>query len=251
MIYRTVAALIVLFWLVMTTLLIRNEVDPEDSRLREVPLTHVLKLLYLHEQPSHLRIYAGGTPIGHLSFQPRKDKETGDRLLEFTCMIQLQVPDRQRISWNGVLRMSDNYELLQSDWGVALEDPGSLRLEVQTHASVPTAHVTVRTKERVIQEMDVALNESGMANLANQFGAGTEFLAILQQARTQAQNKAKPIIRARQSSIRYRGEQTETYLVSIEQNGQTLIQSQFSQLGHVLQAKTFLGYTLQPDDMVP
>src|SRR5262245_7266621 len=64
MIYRTAAALIVVFWLVMTTLLIRNEVNPEDSRLREVPVTHVLKLLYLHEQPSHLRIYAGGTPIG-------------------------------------------------------------------------------------------------------------------------------------------------------------------------------------------
>jgi len=251
MIYRTVAALIVVFWLVMTALLIRNETNPEDSRLREVPLTHVLKLLYLHEQPSHLRIYAGGTPIGHLSFQPRKDKETGDRVVEITCMIQLQIPDRHRISWDASLRMSPDYELLQSNWGLALQDPGTLRLEVQTQAGVPTAHVAIRTKDRVIQETDVALNESGLTDLARQFGAGTEYVAILQQAKVQAQAQAKPVIRARQSSIRYRGELTETYLVSVEQNGQTLIQCQVSQLGHVLQAKTFLGYTLQPDDLVP
>ena len=99
--------------------------------------------------------------------------------------------------------------------------------------------------------MDVATNEAGVSDLAHQLGTGSEFLAILQQAKSQARAQSKPIIRARQSSIRYRGERTETYLVSIEQNGQTLIQCQFSQLGHVLQAKTLLGYTLQPDDLLP
>jgi len=251
MIYRTVAALIVLFWLLMTTLLIRNEVNPEDSSVREVPISHVLKILYLHEQPSHLRIYAGGTPIGHLSFQPRTDKDTGIRVAEFTGTVQLQMPDRRRISWDGSLRMSPDYELLQSNWGVALHDPEFLRLEVQSATGEPKAHVTVRTKDRVLQEMDVATNEAGIMDLAHQFGAGAEFFAIVQQAKTQAKTQAKPVIRARQSSIRYRGERTETYLVSVEQNGQTLIQCQFSQLGHILQAKTLLGYTLQPDDLLP
>jgi hypothetical protein len=257
MFYRTVATLIVLFWLVMTTLLIRNEVNPEDSRVREVPLSHVLKILYLHEQASDLRIYAGGTAIGHLRVHPRNHKETGDRLLEFTGTIQLQVPDRRRISWDGVLRMTPGYEMRQSTWGVTLHDPGFLRLEVDAQSGLPTAHVSIHTKnqatqqDHIMQEMDVALDESGLANLAHQFGAGAEFLAIVQQARSQAQTQAKPIIRARQSSIRYRGERTETYLVSIEQNGQTLIQCHFSQLGQVLQARTLLGYTLQPDDVLP
>ena len=78
MIYRTVAALIVFFWILMTTLLIRNEVNPEDSRVREVPLTHVLKLLYLHEQASDLRIYAGGTAIGHLRVHPHRHRREGE-----------------------------------------------------------------------------------------------------------------------------------------------------------------------------
>jgi hypothetical protein len=147
--------------------------------------------------------------------------------------------------------MSRDYETRQSEWGLTLHDPGFMRLEVQTKADVPTAHVTVRTKDRVLQETDVAMNESGIANLAQQFGAGAEALTLMQQARTQAESQGKPTIRARQSSIRYRGERTETYLVSIEQNGQTLIHCHFSQLGQVLQAKTVLGYTLQPDDLLP
>jgi hypothetical protein len=251
MFYRTVATLIVFFWLVMTTLLVRNEVNPEDSRVREVPLNHVLKVLYLHEQASHLKIYAGGTPIGHLSFQPRIDKETSERLIEFTGSILLQVPDRRRVSCDGTLRMTPDYEMRSSVWSVTLQDPGFLRLEVQAQADLPKAHVSIRTKDRVMQELDVALSESGLTGLAHQFGAGAEFLTVLQQAKTQAQTQAKPTIRARQSSIRYRGERTETYLVSIEQNGQTYIQCHFSQLGHVLQAKTLLGYTLQPDDLLP
>jgi hypothetical protein len=251
MIYRTVAAVIVLFWMVMTTLLIRNEVNPEESRVLEVPLTHVLKHLFLHEQPSDLRIYAGGTPVGHVRFQPRNQKETGERVIEFTGSIQVQVPDRRRLSWDGALRMSSNYDLLRSDWGLTLQDPGFMRLEVRTKAGDPAAHFMIRDKDRVLQEMDVALSEAGLADLAKQFGAGGEMLTAVQQAKAQAQRQAQPIIRARQSSIRYRGERTETYLVSIEQNGQTLIQCQFSQLGQVLQARTLLGYTMQPDDLLP
>jgi hypothetical protein len=76
MIYRTVAALIVCFWILMTTLLIQNEVNPEDSRVREVPLTNVLKLLYLHEQASDLKIYAGGTAHRPSPCSPRTMRRT-------------------------------------------------------------------------------------------------------------------------------------------------------------------------------
>jgi hypothetical protein len=251
MIYRTVAALIVIFWMVMTTLLIRNEVNPEDSRLREVPITLVLKLLFLHEQPSDLRIYAGGTPVGHVRFQPRNNKDTGERIVEFTGSIQVQAPDRRRLSWDGTLRMTPSYELVRSDWGVTLQDPGFMRLEVRTKADEPFAHIMIRSKDRILQEMDVALSEAGLTNLAQQFGVGGEIFAVLQQAKAQAKTQTNPTIRARQSSIRYRGERTETYLVSIEHNGQTLIQCQFSQLGQILQAKSPLGYTMQPDDLLP
>jgi hypothetical protein len=47
------------------------------------------------------------------------------------------------------------------------------------------------------------------------------------------------------------GERIQTYLVSIGQNGQTLLEADISQLGQILRAKTLIGYTLMPDDLVP
>jgi hypothetical protein len=50
MLNRLFSAAIVIFWCVMTFLLIKNEVAPEGSNVSEVPIAHVLKLIYLHEQ---------------------------------------------------------------------------------------------------------------------------------------------------------------------------------------------------------
>jgi hypothetical protein len=252
MLYRFAAFVIVTFWLVMTSLLVLNEIHPEGSSVQQVPLPHVMKVLYLHEQPSDLRIYAGNTSIGYMRLHPHIDKETGDRLLEITGNLQMQLGEsHSRIVCDGILTMSPAFDLKKTDWSIAMQDPGGLRLQIQTQATSPTAHLILRTKDQIIQESDVALNESGFSGVMQQFGATPEMLAMVDQAKTTAKAQAPPVIRARQSSLRYRGERTDTYLVSIEQNGQTLIECHFSQLGQVLYAKTLLGYTLQPDDVIP
>ena len=38
---------------------------------------------------------------------------------------------------------------------------------------------------------------------------------------------------------------------TIEQSGQTLLEFDVSQLGQILRAKTLIGYSLAPDDVVP
>src|SRR5687768_8691289 len=124
MLHRLLSVFIVGFWLVMTYLLIRSEIDPGGSKLREVPIGHVLKTLFLHEQPSDLGIYSGSTLIGHLRVHPKSDEETGQRSLEFTGTVQvrLQPEERRRISWDGLLRMSSTYAVEQSEWGFTLHD---------------------------------------------------------------------------------------------------------------------------------
>jgi hypothetical protein len=252
MVYRFAAFVIVAFWLVMTGLLVMNEIHPEGSSVQEVPLPHVMKVLYLHEQPSDLRIYAGNACIGYLRVIPHVEKETDDRLLEITGNLQMQLGDsRSHIAWSGIMTMSPRFEMKKTDWSLTLQDSASTRLQLQTRADSPKAHLIVRSKDQIIQESDVALNETGFSGVMQEFGATPEMLAMVETAKATAKAQAPPTIHARQSSLRYRGERTETYMVSIEQNGQTLIQCHFSQLGQVLYAKTLLGYTLQPDDVIP
>jgi hypothetical protein len=247
MLYRSFAALIVAFWLVMTVLLIRNEIDPEDSRVREVPVAHVMKVLFLHQQRSSLRIYAGGAPMGHFMFEPKLERESGLRTLDFTGTMQMstETQPRQRVSWDGTLWLDDALAVRQSGFRFTV-DPSVFQLEVKTRAE-EEAHVVIRAQGRTVFEKDLALTEAGLDGLARQYGADAQVSALLRQPAA----RTPPTVRARLSSLRLRGERTETYLVTVEQGGQTLFEAHFSQLGHLLSAKTLLGHTLLPDDFLP
>jgi len=58
-------------------------------------------------------------------------------------------------------------------------------------------------------------------------------------------------IKARQSTLAVPGGRMDTYLVTMETNGQTLLECHVDQLGRIVQASTLLGYTLSPDSTTP
>ena len=88
------------------------------------------------------------------------------------------------------------------------------------------------------------MDEAGFAGLMKQVGATGDVAGMLQQPAA----KIQPVVRARLSSLKFRGENLETYLISVEHNGQVYLEGHFSQLGVVLQAKTLLGYTLRTEE---
>lgn len=266
MLQRFAASLIIIFWFVMTLLLVRNEISPDASRLREVPIAHVLKLLYLHEQPSDLTVYNGPTSIGSVRLHPRIDRESQTRTLDLSGDLHLKLGPEQktRFNWLGQLEMTPTYDIKQSRWSVTILEPGFLRAEVETPAGSKTAHYSLRTrdpnpaggppKDRIISEGEMPVGQGGLAglsNLAGQFNLGVNLEALTKQAQQQVQQQAPPVIKARQSTLNWRGEKTETFVVTIEQNGQMLVEAHISQLGQVLMARTVLGYSLRSSDLVP
>jgi hypothetical protein len=254
MLYRLVSVAIVVFWLLMTTLLIRNEVNPGGSSLREVPVTHVFKQLFIHEQRSNLRIYNGGTPIGFVYMYPHVEKDTEARILELngTLLLDVGPNKKQRISWETVFQMGPAFEVECSEYRIRLHDPGDLLAEVRSRADQPLVHARLSSKDGVV-EFDMPLNQSGIEGVAQRFGATGDVLTTLQQLLGGAQQSGpntKPQIRARQSSLRLDNEQrTETFLVSVEYNGQKYLECHFSQLGQALKATTYFGYTLQDESL--
>ena len=249
MLSRLVAFLIVTFWFVMTLMLVRNEVAPDASAVREVPISHVLKLVYLHEQPSDLAVYNGPNWIGSLRLIPRIEQDTQTRLLDATGDLQLALGpgSRTRLNWIGLLEMTPDYQLKHSKWSVTVLEPGYLKAELESFGEGSKPRFSLRTHEGVVGEGDVPTDENALSSLAKQFNLGANFDDLMKQGREQA----PPTIHARQSSLRWRGEKTDTFLVTIEQNGQTLLKAHFSQLGQVLQAETLVGYTLRSTDLVP
>src|SRR5205809_1906998 len=133
MTYRIVCILVVGFWLTMAGLLLKTELHPGKSRLREVRMEHVVKVLFDHEQQSDLTIYSERARLGHLRIYPHRDKETGQRLLDFDGNLQLRLPTlpKQRFSWNGVVEMDASLATQLFDVTFKMEEPISYSAETR------------------------------------------------------------------------------------------------------------------------
>lgn len=249
MLSRFVSASIVLFWMVMTFLLVRNEIAPDHSTVREVPLWHVLKLVYLHEQPSDLTILNGQATVGSIRLQPRIDRENNLRCLDISgdFRIELGVGQKSRFSGLGLFEMTPAFDLRHTKWNVAMTEPAHVRMEIERYADQPTTRFLVKSGEQTLAEGEVPEGESGLTSMARQFGMADAVNSIISQKNQQT----PPTIRARQSTLTFRGERTDTYLITVEQNGQNLIEAHVSQLGQVLLAKTLIGYSMRLDSYGP
>jgi hypothetical protein len=247
MVYRVAAIFIVLFWLTMTGLLVRKEAWPADSTLREIPVSHVVKLLFLHEQTSELNIVSEKFQLGHLRIQPRVNKETAARVIEFSGYVQLPIPGsaRQRVAWNGEWEMEKTLGTRRFRLGVTMHDPEEVRAEVTIIPAANRAHYELRGTGGLIEQQDYSLDEAGLREVLRFLGVDQMLLP------TMPIRDTPPTVKARQSSMIIHGEHIDTYLVTIEHNDQTLLEIHVSQLGQILQAKTILGYTLAPNDIAP
>jgi hypothetical protein len=67
----------------------------------------------------------------------------------------------------------------------------------------------------------------------------------------QTASTPQPAFRAWKSSMQIHGQKLETYRVAVEHGGQTLLEFQVNQIGQILHAKTFLGYTAAAEDVIP
>lgn len=248
MMVRFAAVLIVLFWMTMTALLIRNEVSPELSGVRVVPMSNVLKLLYQREQPSDLIIYDDAMRVGNLRLHPTNRLEDKARLLEFTGTIHLRLPGpRRRLSWNGLFEMDSLFTMDRFSLEVTVHEPSDLTGKLEVVTREKRAHFTLLVNGSEQEHEEFTLDEAGVAKVIAKLGGDPE---ILKTVRGQTAG-FRPEITARRSSLKILNEETETFLIVVQQSGQTLLECHLDQVGKVIRARTAIGYTLAPSGVTP
>lgn len=248
MLYRALAVLVVVFWLTMIGLLVRKEAGPAGSALREVPVEHVVKLILVHGEESDLSIYSEKLRLGRLRIRPQMHKGDRSRVVEFLGNLQILIPgmERQRVEWKGDLELEKDLQLRRFTIDLSFRETGA-------RATPAYAQIIVAPAENLLtctwldQTLTYTLDDAGRQK------ALREMLdpALLQMVQGQTKSMTPPVIKALQSSMPYHGQRIDTYLVTIEQSGQTLLSIDVSQLGTILRVKTLLGYSLAPDDLVP
>lgn len=246
--YRVASILIVVFWLTMTALLLRNEVKPGDSALREVPAGHVVKLLLHHHQRSELSIMGEKMRLGTLQIDPQGKREDGLKVIDFRGRLLISVPggERQSVAWDGEVEMNKDLAIQRFRIGVTMHDTGKLRSEVTVLPGENVAHYTLSSEKGILERQDYSLDERGARDVMQQLNIDASMLPVGPMTQTKA-----PVIKAQQSSIQTHGERMDTYLVTVESNGQTWLEFHVDQLGHIVQASTLLGYTLVSGDFAP
>jgi hypothetical protein len=253
MLYRTAAVFIVLFWLTMTGLLVHQELHPGESAFREIPVSHVVKLIFMHRQeqqhPTPLLITSDKQRIGEVRLVPKVDPETQDHNFEVHGYLQIAVPGsrRERIDFSGVVNMDKLLNIKRIDLSVKTRAPNDMETVVQILPPSNLARYEVRSRGLVADRQDFTLDEQGARAVLEHAGVDPSLLPISWKAQAAAEYTAK----ARLSSLSVHGGQMDTYLVTVESNGQTLLECHVDQLGRIVHASTLLGYTFAPEDITP
>jgi len=254
MLYRTLAILVVAFWLTMIGLLVRKESGAAGSALREVPVGHVMKLLLMHEQKSALQISSEKQRLGYLQIHPQMRKGERSRVIDFSGHVQVMIPgmERQRVKWDGELELEKSLATRRFVIRLTFSDPAQrppLDHRVQITVEPPRNLLTWTLLGRdSLPDLPrtYTLDDDGMQKALREIDP-----ALPQMIQTQTKSMSPPVIRAHQSSMLIHGQRLDTYLVSIEQSGQTLLEFDVSQLGEILRAKTLIGYSLAADNLMP
>jgi len=249
MLYRTAAVLIVVFWLAMTALLIRKELSPGATELREVPVSHVLKMMFQHGEASDLILHSDRQMVGQLRFHPQIRKEDGARVMEYSGRVMFTLPGapRQRVSWAGDFELNRALELRSARLQFNVSEPATYAVHLMADPVAKQLHYETRSGGYTLHRGEYTLDAEGALTWLREQGIDPALgeLAALN-------HDAQPAtFRAWQSSMEIHSQRLETYRVALEYGGQTLMEFHVNQIGQILQAKTFLGYTAAPENVIP
>jgi hypothetical protein len=163
--------------------------------------------------------------------------------------VQIHIPGakRERIGWEGHLHMDKLLSVEEFELTVFTHLPTDLESKIVIVPKENVAHYELRASHGTVEHQDYTLDERGARAALQQLGVDPSYLPISKKQTVAAAFE----IKARQSTLALHGEQMDTYLVTVESNGQTLLECHVDQLGRIVRANTLVGYTLTPDEITP
>lgn len=192
-------------------LLVRLVVSPESSGLLEVPVSHVVRMLFVGGQTSELSIFENGRPTGSFSLRPEPAPKGPGRTLQFSGNLALALPfmARQRFVWQGSANMDRALHLgaLKSLFGVR-DSPNTVLVEI-----LPTQNVMryqVRG-ENGTSSQSFPLDDAGEKTALRALGVDPNAVEGIRKG------LGAPAVTAKRSYLNVRHEKIEAYEVSIRQ----------------------------------
>jgi len=246
MLWRVVTAVFLLFWAVMTGLLLRNVYFPDHSTLAEVPPRLVFDL-FLNQAVTHsntLHVYHHQEKLGHASFHVVKSGGEGDDALPLYRMtvsggIDAVAGEGQRVTsgWRLETDLRD---------GEALE---GLRLDLTSTATNHTVMLRWKVGEKlpqleVRQGNQVVMDTKGalaLAGMGEQMGLFSGMLGL------SGKEGQEPQLRmtAREGLMDLAGRSRRCYVIRITAYDLYEVQAIFTEVGELARVDLPQGFCLR------
>lgn len=271
--YRTFLAGIVLFWLVMTGLLVRIELFPGKEDVLPVPVSYVGRLIFLHQQSSTLVLYNPQRQrLGTMHLDPQHvPAPAGDGFvdnLRSTGEATVNLPGlpNARMTYNCLLQLNEAQQL-QSFEGTAtfhtLKTADSPKqrepawtIKFDGRPPLNQFHYLVRQDDTVEKEASGTPAELLADPDLSLFGVDPRTLLEQVQARPGGATGGKEpagrmAVSAHRGNLHFNGDEIETFVVTARYADSLDTTIHVSQLGQVLLVKTFTGYNFYDDTLTP
>lgn len=239
MIWRAAAALAVLFWAVMTSLLIRDVYFPDESRFAEVPTSLVFDrfLKQAEVNVNTLHLYHGSDKIGHANLTLGSSRVPGNGIryhwLVRGVVERLQAKgDRVDVTWE-VTGMSDGQgEWRQMELTAKMPKQQSALKVVWTQGDkFPAVRITREEKTVLDTQNAGLLTALGLAGM--QGGAGGDWAQALMPLTGGSMKADEFHFTAREGGIELAGRERRCFLVTAPLPGGQQVRMVFAETGEL------------------
>lgn len=253
-IYRALVGGIILFWVIMTGLLVRAEFFEGSVGARAVPVAHVFKQIFLHEQPSDLAFYRRLQRLGLFHVQPRRELTSpafgathalfvnGGSTLDFFGL------PNQRVILRATVDLDAQQSIRHFEVSATVREPRqkepSLGIAFDGAPPANHYHYVIRRGDAVQQERAGTPEELLDDPALRAFGFDPQ--TVIHQAAAQAGGGS---VEARRSTMPFNNEIIDTYLVTFRGVFETTMQT--TEQGQILAIKTGAGYDFYDETIPP
>ncbi len=240
---------VLVFWFVMNGALLRLWISPGASDILSIPIEHVGKQVFTHEQMSDLSIYQGNRPVGSLTLQPRRFDSRGMYLVDFSGNLLLILPfmEQQPFSWHGSLEMDQEFKIRHFRIHLDARLP-RMAIDLDIDPIGGEATYTIGQDGQEPHSGKVPLNEEGLKALITEVGLDPQVVQTLISGMQGGSSASGVALETRQAQIEIHGERVQAFNIKLRQETTTLLEVDISQLGQILSVKTAFGYTLAPQE---
>lgn len=248
MLWRFISAFIIVFWAVMTGLLIRDTYFPDHSRFAEVPVSHVFDL-FLTEAAAFnntLHLLHGDQKMGHASFTIRKVSDESAAEPEYAVLVHglVEIPSESgkvnaSFMMEGELWQAEHWKHFEAE---VTAQAAQMEAKMSWNEGDRLPLIEVKKANQVVMNTQMA---EAMLKLPEMLGGQSDLLAKMMPGLSAKGSEGSALkLQAREGVMELAGKSRRCFIVTLVAMQGFEVKVFFTEIGELARVELPQGYRL-------